>query len=236
LIGNNVINFPVWIMGLYILIFSKNWSRYRFFGFTYIILFLLFFGAGAKFYFLIPMYSILLSVGSVKLESFFAVNDSSIKKHVLLRYVLPVFYVLLSIPTVALAIPFLSVESFEKLSEYIGVDAGVKHSHTRTRRLPQHFADRFGWEEMTMEISKVYENLPADERGKTGIIAENWGEASAVNLYKNKYSLPEAICADGWYYFETLRKKNFKDIYIAYGLNASDVAEVFNSAELKGIF
>ncbi|MBN1397871.1 MAG: glycosyltransferase family 39 protein [Bacteroidetes bacterium] len=236
LIGNNVINFPVWITGLFLLLFSKNWSQYRFFGFVYIILFLLFFSVGAKFYFLIPMYSILLSAGSVKLEGLFAVNEGSVKKRVLLKYVLPVFYVILSLPTAALAIPFLSVESFEKFSEYIGGDAGIKHSYARTRRLPQHFADRFGWEEMAMEISKVYESLPAYEKGKTGIITENWGEASAVNLYRNKYSLPEAICGDGWYYYETLRKKNFKEIYIAYGLRASDAAEVFNSVELKGIF
>ena len=36
-IANNVFNFPVWLLGLFLLLFSKDWIKFRFFGITYII-------------------------------------------------------------------------------------------------------------------------------------------------------------------------------------------------------
>ena len=236
LIGNNVLNSPVWFLGLWLLLFSKNWARYRFFGINYVVLFLIFFFVGAKFYFLIPMYSILLAVGSVKLEKVILRFNGSPLKHAFLKYAMPVIYVIFSLPTLALGMPLLSVESFIQLTKYIGVDAGVKTSYVQMRQLPHHFADRFGWEEMVKELLKVYNNIPSDKKDNVGIIAENWGEASAVNFFRKKYRLPEATCADGWYYYETLRKKNFKDIYISFGLSKSDLSEIFNSVVQEGLF
>ena len=71
ILPNNIFSFPVWVTGLGLLLFSPKWKPYRLFGFMYVFLFFLFFFMGAKFYFLIPMYSILLAVGSIKIEEFF---------------------------------------------------------------------------------------------------------------------------------------------------------------------
>jgi len=235
-IANNVVNFPVWFLGLFLLLFSKDWIKYRFFGITYIILFLLLFIAGAKFYFLIPMYSILLAVGSIKLEKIVSKFKTNSLKHNFIRYVMPVIYVIFSLPILAMSMPLLSVESFIHLTKYMGLTAGVRHSYTRIHQLPQHFADRFGWEEMVREISKVYENIPSDKKENVGIMTQNWGEASAINFYRHNYSLPEATCVEGWYYYETLRKKDFKEIYISFGLSESELFDIFDSVEQKGFF
>jgi 4-amino-4-deoxy-L-arabinose transferase-like glycosyltransferase len=66
LLPNNLINFPLWITGLLLLLFSSRWKSYRFFGYGYFLLFFMFYFAGAKFYFLVPYYAILLAVGSIK--------------------------------------------------------------------------------------------------------------------------------------------------------------------------
>lgn len=78
ILPNNIVALPVWLTGLYLLLFSSKWKKYKFFGIMYLFLFLLFYKIGAKFYFLIPMYTILLSVGSIKLEEKF--NNSQMFK------------------------------------------------------------------------------------------------------------------------------------------------------------
>jgi len=82
ILPNNIFNFPIWLTGLILLLFSKHWKKYRFFGYTYIILFVLLFAFGAKFYFSTPMYSILLVVGAIKIENIIErIGDKSLKKY-----------------------------------------------------------------------------------------------------------------------------------------------------------
>ena len=236
LVGNNFPNAPIWLLGLWLLLFSKDWAAFRFFGVVYVVLFLIFYLVGAKFYFLIPVYSLLIAVGSVKLEQVIMnARVSSVKRNGL-RYGLPVAYVILTLPTLFFALPLLPVETFIRLAHYISKDAGVKTDYAQTRQLPTHFADRFGWEEMTRKLSDVYQTVPADQRGNVGIMTENWGEASAVNFFREKYSLPEATCPDGWYYYETQRKKDLKDMYITLNIRQSRLAEVFDSIASEGVF
>jgi len=233
---NNIINFPIWITGLVLLLFSSKWKRYRFFGFGYVVLFFLFYFLGAKFYFLVPFYTILLSVASIKIEE--VINNFGVERleTKIVKIVLPVAYVILSLPFIPMAVPALQVEKFIKFASVLGVDAGVKYENQRINQLPQHFADRFGWEEMVAEIAKVYNNLPAEERGRFGIVTENWGEASAVHFYKNKYRLPEPISLEGWYYFETLRSHQFKDRYVSFGFSEEEVKSIFEEVRLEGLF
>jgi len=58
--------------------------------------------------------------------------------------------------------------------------------------LPQHFADRFGWQEMTAAVARVYQSLPPDERRDAMIVTGNYGEAGAINYYGRRYGLPLA--------------------------------------------
>jgi hypothetical protein len=233
---NNLINFPIWATGLVLLLFSSKWKQYRFFGFAYLVLFFLFYFLGAKFYFLVPFYTILLSVASIKIEEWINNFGTERLKTKIVKIILPVVYVILSLPFVPMAVPALPVEKFIAYASMLGVDAGVKYENQRINRLPQHFADRFGWEEMVAEIAKVYNNLPVEERDKFGIITENWGEASAVHFYRDKYNLPEPISLHGWYYFETLRTHEFKDRYVSFGFSEAEVKSIFEEVSREGVF
>ena len=48
---------------------------------------------------------------------------------------------------------------------------------------------------MASNVSKVYMSLPRDERLRTVIYGQNYGEASAMEFYKNKYPIPRTISA-----------------------------------------
>jgi hypothetical protein len=236
ILPNNVINVPIWITGLTLLIFSKKWKQYRFFGYNYIFLFLLIYMLGGKFYFLIPYYTILLAVGSIKVEEWIHMIRIPARKIFLLS--IPVVYFMLSLVTVPMMMPILPVQLFPKYAAMLGMgnDAGVQYENNPLNDLlPQHFSDRFGWEEMTEIIAQVYHSIPESEKNEVGIFTNNSGQSAAINFYREKYGLPEAISAHGWYYFHEERMHDFKKIYVLVG-DDRGVKDLFKEEEQKTLF
>lgn len=135
-------------------------------------------------------------------------------------------------------VPILPVNSFINYAKVLGVDAGVKYENNSLNQLPQHFADRFGWEELVLEISKEYHAIPIEDKSKTGILTNNWGIASAIHFYKDKYKLPEPSSNAGWFYFETMLNKTLVNKYICIGSGYSEAAlsYYFNSVIKKRTF
>jgi len=236
ILPNNIFLLPVWATGLGLLLFSSKWKQFRFFGFTFTFLFFLFYFIGAKFYFLIPMYSILIAVGSIKIEEYF--NKQRVKKIKIkiAKITVPIAYVILSLPLLPLIMPIIPVGQLVKFAAVMGVDAGVPVENQRLTNLPQHMADRFGWEEMVVQIADIYNNGKGEEENEVGIITNNWGQAGAIHLLGKKYDLPEPISMHGWYYFESLRTHEFKNVYITIGLGQEDLNYMFDDVELKGIY
>jgi hypothetical protein len=238
ILPNNVINLPIWLTGLVLLIFSKKWKHYRVFGLNYIILFLLIYLLGGKFYFLIPYYTILLAVGSIKIEALVNKSKPPVRKALLIS--LPVLYFILSLVTVPMMIPTLSVRQFAKYTDMIGMssDAGVRYENNQLNEMiPQHFADRFGWEELTQKISEVYSNLPEAAKDSVGgIICNNSGQAAAINFYRGKYGLPEAISAHGWFYYHARQTHKFRETYISIHENIPKFKMAFEHVDSIGFF
>jgi hypothetical protein len=236
ILPNNIFSFPVWVTGLGLLLFSSKWKPYRLFGFMYVFLFFLFFFMEAKFYFLIPMYSILLAVGSIKIEEFFENREIQKTKIKFVRIILPITYVLLSMPLLPMVVPILPVEQLVKYTSVLGVDAGVRTENNQITQLPQHIADRFGWEEMVDQVAGVYDSVRSELKDEVGILTGNWGQAGALHLLGRKYNLPEPVSLHGWYYFETLRTHEIKDNYISIGLSQDGLKTIFEEVIPYGIY
>jgi hypothetical protein len=236
ILPNNPTNLFIWLTGLALLVFSRKWKQYRFFGLGFVFLFFLFFFLGVKFYFLIPFYTILIAVGCIQIEVW--INRLKIRARTVLMIVLPVIYILLSLPSIPMIMPVLPVESFVNITQKIGMapDAGTKLENLETTVLPQHFADRFGWEEMVREIARVYHSLPEEEKADAGIVTNNWGQASAVHFYREKYNLPEPISPHGWYYFHTLRTHRFRNVYVSTGIDQQRLEDIFGQVVKSGLF
>src|SRR5207237_8662115 len=45
------------------------------------------------------------------------------------------------------------------------------------------FADMYGWPELTQQVTAVYASLPPSDKGSVIILAENYGEAGALEYY-----------------------------------------------------
>ncbi len=205
----NPILFPLWVGGLVWLFFGRDVGtddlgredaahtvgRYRLFGWTYLIVLIAFIALKAKNYYVAPIYPILFAAGAIGLERVAA--GRRIGTWVRSTYVAVVIVVgALLMP---FSVPLLSPENFLRYQKAMGFQP-PEIEHQQNGPLPQWFADEFGWQEMVEKVACAYNSLPAEERARTAIFSNGWGEAAAVDFYGPKYGLPQAISKHNSYW------------------------------------
>ena len=64
------------------------------------------------------------------------------------------------------------------------------------------FADSVGWEDIARQVTTIYDNLPASERGNTVIISAHYGVPGALQVYDKPSDRPVAISPQlsDWYW------------------------------------
>ena len=97
------------------------------------------------------------------------------------------------------SVPLLSPENFLRYQKAMGFQP-PELEHQQNGPLPQWYADEFGWQEMVEKVAKVYNSLPPEERARTAIFSNGWGEAAAVDFYGPRYGLPQAISKHNSYW------------------------------------
>ncbi|GIW40305.1 MAG: hypothetical protein KatS3mg076_0882 [Candidatus Binatia bacterium] len=173
----------VWLPGLLFLFFSARGRRFVALGVLYLVVLGLFLVQGGKPYYLGPAYPILAAAGGVFLER---VSGSPLLRVGLVA--------LVSVSGALLApfgIPLLSAEGLVRYSEWLGLRAPAEERHY-SGAVPQHLADRLGWEELVETVARTYRALPEADRERARIVGLSYGEAGAVDLLGRHYGLPPA--------------------------------------------
>lgn len=93
-----------------------------------------------------------------------------------------------------LAFPILPVETFIQYTGKLGIEQ-PQYEHQPKGRLPQFYAAMYGWEERVRMVAAYFNALTPQDRASTAILASNYGDAGAVDLFGPKYGLPKAISA-----------------------------------------
>ncbi|HEY0786917.1 MAG TPA: glycosyltransferase family 39 protein, partial [Acidobacteriaceae bacterium] len=173
----------LWVAGAGWLLRAK-----RFLGLGYLVFLGMMLALHAKDYYLAPAYPVLFAAGAVAWVRW--ADERPWRRRLVWCYAA----VLLVGASVLLpyAIPVLRPQRFLAYEQWVGFRPSDVETHDPTP-LPQFFADRFGWDELVQEVSAIYHGLPAEEQAQTGIFVQNYGEASALNLYGPRLGLPVAI-------------------------------------------
>jgi hypothetical protein len=98
-----------------------------------------------------------------------------------------------------LAIPVLPVESLIAYQKRIGMRPSTGE-RLDVAELPQFFADRFGWRELTTQVAAIVRQLPPRDRDSCLIVARNYGQAGALHYYGRRTGLPRVVCQHNNYY------------------------------------
>jgi hypothetical protein len=199
----NPLTAPIWLAGLFALLFSARLKPYRALGWCYLVCYTVFFVLHGKTYYLAPIYPVLLAAGAVVIESAIAGRRKAAPEIVGRRNARPrVQWLKPAIALILLAsgahlapvvVPVLSPDGFLAYTKYLPFKLPVmEHSHARAA-LPQWYSDQFGWKEIADEAAFAWNRIPADERHDCGIFAQDYGQAGAIDFFGRRDGLPPAL-------------------------------------------
>lgn len=214
--------------GLLWLLLAKAARSFLWVGLTYLILLAIMIHLHAKDYYVAPSYPALFAAGAVAWQQAFSASRRT-------AWLLPAWCAVLLIfgaITLPMAIPVLPPYAWIRYTTALRLQAG----NTETAALgplPQFYADRFGWRGMVAEVARAYRSLSPADRAKTGIFCNNYGEASAIDIYGPAYGLPQAISGHQNYFFWGPRGYSGESLIVV-GESKAEVSQYCSSVQQIG--
>jgi hypothetical protein len=223
-IESNPFTAPLWLAGLGSLLLASVMRPFRPLGWMYLVVLVVFMLQHAKPYYLSPAYPALLAAGAVAVERL---------QRRWLRAAVALWLVIGGVVVGALAIPALSLPTYLRVARQLGISA-PQEERGHTAEMPQVLADRFGWENMTATIARVYRALPPAQRAHAAILGGNYGEAAAVDFFGPRFGLPKAISGHNNYWLWGPRGAS-GDVVISVGIPRADLERNFAAVEQAAI-
>jgi len=165
------------VAGLYLYFFTVNGRRFQVLGWMYLIPLVLFFVLKGRGYYLEPAYPVLFAGGSTWMEQSLAkISRTWMRSTVWTALWLGMGANILV--TAAFWLPLAPINS---------------NWWSKAVKVNGDFREEVGWPELVETIARIHDSLPPNERARVGILAGNYGEAGAINLYGSRYGLPTAM-------------------------------------------
>jgi len=175
-VSANPFTIPLWVAGLWFYFFSRVGRRYHPLGWMYAVPFVLFLVAQGRSYYLGAAYPMLLAAGAVVAER--RISSLRTARGRLAQGLSAAVLAAGAALGGALMLPIAPVGS---------------SLWSVTSAVHDNFVEQIGWPELVETVAGIYAALPAEQRARTAILAGNYGEAGAVNLYGAAHGLPGAI-------------------------------------------
>ena len=226
----NPLTFPIWIAGLIYFLVSKPVRQFRILPIIYFTVFLiLVINRNSKAEYLGPMFPMLFTLGAFSIEKFILkLNWSWLKPSILV----------LLLPGAIIAAPFaltiLPVETFISYSQALGMAPSTTEKK-KLNKLPQFYADMFGWEKMTASVADAFHTLTSEEKATCAIFCNNYGEAGAIDFFGKKYGLPKAISGHNNYWLWGYRNAT-GEVVIRLNGSREALLESYNEVTQTGVF
>jgi hypothetical protein len=219
---------PVWIAGILFGLFAREGRRWRALVWIYFaVLALLVAGGRSRASYLAVAYPMLLALGGTALEGVTAPAGRR-----WMRPALAVLVVGLGLVALPMALPILPVETFVRYQWALGLSPKTEERH-RMGPLPQHYADMFGWEQMTQLVAEAYRRLSPEERRRCRVFGQNYGEAGAIDVLGRRLGLPRALSGHNSYWLWGPGDGDW-NVLIIIGGDRQDNAEFFEEIEIVG--
>jgi len=190
---------PFVVAGLLFLLLSPQMRTYRVFGWFYLITLAALLLLNGKFYYLLPVYPVLFAAGAVYVEQRLAAHSH----FGWVKAVAVAVVILGNLPGIPYGLPILRPPAMRNyglyMAEHFHLQEPLRWEDGKLHLLPQDYADMLGWENMVATVAEVYRDLRPEYRPKCAILAANYGEAGAIDFYRQKFGLPAPICAHGSY-------------------------------------
>ncbi len=212
---------PIWLLGI-IFLFRGAEKKYRVLAYAYLTaLVILIVNVHSKPEYLAPAYVVLFAAGSVSIEELIRNRGWN--------WVRPVSIaaLVISLGLVPLVLPILPVETYITYAERLGFGPTTSEGH-RMGKLPQFYADMFGWEDKANAVVKAYLSLSPEDQKKCAVFADNYGRCASIDFFGKENGLPRTIGGHNNYWLWGPRGHR-GELVIILGGNLEDKKEIFES-------
>ena len=189
----NFLSFAFVLAGA-VFLFTSPMRRFRALGWTFAAYMLLMYALHAKDYLVTPVYPAMLAAGAVAAERWFANRWS--RRLVTAWVAAACALSALMLPSV---VPVFPIGAFARYQEILPHRTEAEHNTHST--VPDYYSSCFGWEERAEAVSRYYNALPAEERQKTAIFGNFYGQAGAIDHFGPALGLPKAIGGHHSYWY-----------------------------------
>ena len=214
------------IAGLVALIITKELKRFSVVGWTCVFAFLILMILHGKSYYLGPVYPTLFGAGAVAVET---IRREKLRRS--LQWVSVALIIVFGAVTLPIGVPILPPERMASYAASIGATSALRNNQGELDRLPQDYADMLGWPEQVAAVAKAYNSLPPEDKQRAVIIADNYGEAGAIDYYGPRYGLPGVVSATGTYWFFGPGPKP-GDVAVTVGVDGPTLKQFFAESQL----
>jgi hypothetical protein len=207
---------PLAIAGLYFYFFTGGGRRFQALGWMYLVPLFLFLILQGRGYYLEPAYSVLFAGGSIWAEqSLVRLGRTWARIAWIAVWTAMGANILV---TSAFWLPLAPINS---------------NWWSKAVKVNGDFAEEIGWSDLVETVAKIRDSLGEPDRAHLGILAGNYGEAGAINLYGSRWGLPVAISG-----INSFWERGYSDpppeILIVVGYSRTFLERHFESCESAG--
>ena len=212
----NPFSLPLWTAGLGLCLFGASMRRFRPLAWMFLVTFLLFFVSKGRSYYTAPAYVMLLAAGAAGFESWLERRVEKTRR--LGSGFLWGLQILGSVVAIILMKPIARINS--PLWE---ITSGVNEEVT----------EMVGWQDLTVQVAEIYRSIPDTEKPRTAILAGNYGEAGALDLYGKEYGLPRLVTGANSHWYRGYGDPEPETVIVV-GLESAHAQAFFKSCEFSG--
>lgn len=207
---------PVAVIGLFFYFSKHGGRRFHVLGWMFVVPFVLFILGKGRGYYMAAGYPILYAGGAVLLAAWSS------------RLTRPWRIATGSVVWTALVANLAIVGAFSL--PIASINSPWWHRMAETN---DDIKEEIGWPELAGTVARIRDSLPPEDRAQVRILAGNYGEAGALNLYGPALGLPPAICPVNSFW-----ERGYGDpppeLLIVLGSSREDLEGKFDSCELVG--
>ena len=190
LFAMNIVLAPLWLAGVITPFAMPRLAPARFLSITFVVATVIVIATGGKDYYLFAAYPVMFAVGAAALTN-------------LPGWLTGIWLALAFAQSLILAPIMLPLFTPAHLARYLD------RTHLRPppneaaaigAPLTQVYSDELGWRALETQVADIYRALPPADRAHAAILASNYGEAAAIDVYGRKDGLPPALSGQNQYF------------------------------------
>ena len=189
--GMNLALFPLTVAGVFAPFLFARMREARFLSIAFIVTAAVIVHANGKDYYLAPAYPTMFAVG--------AVICGTLPRW--LRALWMTIAVAVSAILAPVVLPILDPSALASYLDRYGLRPKTNQASGTGSPLTVVFSDELGWHELEQQVAAIYRSLPPEDRARAAILASDYGEAAAIDVYGREDGLPPALSSQLQYYY-----------------------------------